>query len=198
MPPRPLPDAMQLAALGSVLCLYRDDDAPTVHGWWAAAHADVHACVDASGAREWVSVHGAPANGLPSSPAARHDRMRLYLLPDTDFLAWERMTATLAPATERDHSAAPLHARLFTRLAASVRRMRWRALPLRLLAQPQSHADRWRLTALPAALSPLGHRVATHIARCEGADFLSCPDPERSPAVLLDAFETPAPFPVHT
>lgn len=168
--PRRLPDAAQLAALGSVLCLYRYDDTPPVR-WWAAGRARVHACVDATGAREWVSVHGASGHDARArEDDADDDRLRFYLLPDTDFLAWERMTATLASAaTQRAAAVQSLHARLLTRVAARVRRARWQALPLRLQAQPG--AGGWRLTALPVDLSPLGRRVAETIARCEGAEW---------------------------
>ena len=188
--PRRLPDAGQLAALGSVLCLYRYDDTPPAR-WWAAGRALMHACVDATGAREWVSVHGASGHDARAGQdGADDDRLRFYLLPDTDFLAWERMTATLASATTQRAAVQSLHARMLARVAA---RARWQALPLRLQAQPG--ASGWRLTALPVDLSTLGRRVAETIACCEGAEWLRGrssndhgagseearrPDPERS------------------
>jgi len=190
--PRRLPDAAQLAALGSVLCLYRRLDAPLAR-WRCAGHAEAHACVDAGGAREWISVHDAvqacgsvDAGGgdrrCARAPDEDDDRLRLYLLPDTDFLAWERMVAALDAAPESiatarattacATTAASLHARLLARIACSARRTRWLAMPLRLHVEPD--AQGWRLTAIPAALSPLGRRVACCIARSEGAEPVGC------------------------
>ena len=171
---RQLPDAMQLTALGSVLCLYRHDMSALAPGH-AAVQAHVHARVDARGACEWLGFRDADPRptGCADDRAGRRDedeeRLRLYLLPDTDFLAWERMTAALpvVPERPREATSRSLHLRLLGRMTARCPAARWQAMALRLITRPEIAGP--HLVAIPAALSPLGRRVADRIARDEGA-----------------------------
>src|SRR5690606_13289891 len=88
--PRPMrlpvawPAPLQLAALGPVLCLHRADGSELA-GWQQAVK--VHAChgVDSEGVHE----------SLCFSDAQGRCAWRLYLLPDSDFLAWDRLLAAL-------------------------------------------------------------------------------------------------------
>ena len=160
----PLPRPSQLAALGTVLCLYRAQSGGELSGWAQAACAERGGGVDSDGFREHLLFHD--HDGRPC--------WRLYLLPDSDFLAWERLAATL-----------PIHAgvvredgigeRLWSRLAARLRGERWEASVLRLHALRCSPGFGWSaeppvLAASLVTPSPLGAAAARRIARAEGAE----------------------------
>ena len=85
------PTPAQLATLGTVLCLYRADG-NELGGWRQAVR--VHACqgVDSEGLRESLCFLDARGRCV----------WRLYLLPDSDFLAWDRLVAALPPVQVTD------------------------------------------------------------------------------------------------
>ncbi|MCS4236375.1 Hemin transport protein [Stenotrophomonas sp. BIGb0135] len=151
--PGRLPTARQLASLGTVLCLYRPDSSE-LGGWKHAVSA--HACqgMDSEGIRE--SLCFADARGRCC--------WRLYLLPDSDFLAWDRLVSAF-PARPEPVNDGGVAERLWRRLATRLGAEPWRMCALRLHA-----GDGQGLSASLAALSSLGASAARRIAHVEGAD----------------------------
>lgn len=149
-----LPLPRQLAALGAVLCLYRPGDGE-LGGWRHAV--SVHACqgVDSDGIHESICF----------LDAQQQCRWRLYLLPDSDFLAWDRLVSGL-PARLPPGPDAGVAERLWRRLASRLGGQGWRMCALRLLATD----DGGGLAASLVSLSSLGAATARHIARHEGAE----------------------------
>lgn len=148
------PAARQLAALGTVLCLYRADS-NELAGWQDAVAA--HACqgLDSEGVREslcFTDVRGRCC-------------WRLYLLPDSDFLAWDRLVAGLAVRSAADDDAS-VGERLWRRLAGSLGGQRWRMCAVQLHAVDQGSG----LAVSLAPLSSLGCATARRIARLESAE----------------------------
>ena len=80
-----LPHPQQLAALGAVLCLYRMQRGGELSGWQQAQSASCEHVLDSEGLRESVRFHDRDGRCC----------WQLFLLPDTDFLAWEQMAAQL-------------------------------------------------------------------------------------------------------
>lgn len=151
--PSRLPTARQLASLGTVLCLYRTDSSE-LGGWKHAVSA--HACqgMDSEGIRE--SLCFADARGRCC--------WRLYLLPDSDFLAWDRLVSAF-PARPEPANEGSVAERLWRRLATRLGGEPWRMCALRLhVGEAQS------LAASLASLSGPGAAAARRIARVEGAD----------------------------
>lgn len=148
------PAPAQLAALGTVLCLYRADSSE-LGGWRQAVSA--HACqgVDSEGLRESVCFTDARGRCC----------WRLYLLPDSDFLAWDRLAAQL-PARPPGGEDGSVGERLWRRLAGHLGGQRWRVCALRLHAVDGGDG----LAASLAPLSSLGAATARRIARLEGAE----------------------------
>ena len=148
------PSASELAALGTVLCLYRADS-NELAGWQQAVAA--HACqgLDSEGVRE----------SLCFTDARGRCCWRLYLLPDSDFLAWDRLVSGLAvrPVGSED---ATVGERLWRRLAGSLGGQRWRMCAVQLHAVEQGNG----LAASLAPLSSLGSAAARRISRLESAD----------------------------
>lgn len=151
--PGALPSPAQLASLGTVLCLYRPHSSE-LGGWKQAVSA--HACqgMDSEGIRE--SLCFADARGRCC--------WRLYLLPDSDFLAWDRLVSAY-PARPEPANDGGVAERLWRRLAARLGGDPWRMCALRLHA-----GDGQGLAASLASLSSLGANAARRIARVEGAD----------------------------
>lgn len=83
----PLPSG--LSALDAVLCLYRAQQGGELAGWSQAVHACTCSGLDSEGLREQVVFFDRDGRCC----------WRLCLLPDTDFLAWEEMSARLPAAT---------------------------------------------------------------------------------------------------
>ena len=79
----PLPHPHELAALGAVLCLYRIQAGSELDGWSQAVRVSSDSALDSDGLCE--SLQFIDRDGLCC--------WRLYLLPDTDFLAWEHLLA---------------------------------------------------------------------------------------------------------
>ncbi len=153
-----LPRAQQLAALGTVLCLYRHQDGGELSGWARAVRVESRAGVDSDGLRESLAFFDQEGRCC----------WRLYLLPDSDFVAWDRLLALL-PSREEAEAATGVGERLWRRLAGRLLGGQWQACVLRLHVVP-AEVRRPVLAASPAAVSPLGAATAQRIARAEGAE----------------------------
>jgi hypothetical protein len=156
--PHVLPHPQQLAALGTVLCLYRLQHGSELTGWAQAAYAEATVGVDSDGLRESVRFFDGEGRCC----------WRLYLLPDSDFLGWDRMTTSLPrmqDSTENENVAE----RLWRRLAGRLRGGHWRACAVRLYAPTQAGTSPV-LAASLATVSPLGAATARRIADAEGAE----------------------------
>ena len=153
-----LPRAQQLAALGTVLCLYRPQQGGELSGWAHAVRVESRTGVESDGLRESLVFFDAEGRCC----------WRLYLLPDSDFLSWDRLLASL-PCRDEVEAAIGVGERLWRRLAGRLRGEQWQACILRLHAVPAAMV-RPVLAASLAAVSPLGAATAQRIAQIEGAD----------------------------
>jgi hypothetical protein len=151
-----LPAPERLAAVATVLCVYPRRHRDALDGWLAADRAERVSRQDGEDVRE----------ALLFRDVAGRACWRLYLLPDSDFLAWDDAAADL-----------PVHRGAESRggVWASLRRRwlrRWRGrwcaqvLRLQVLRDAAGHCV---LLADGAELSPLGHAHARRIAAGEGA-----------------------------
>lgn len=153
-----LPRAQQLAALGVVLCLYRHQEGSELSGWARAVRVESRAGLDSDGLRESLAFF---------DPEGRCC-WRLYLLPDSDFVAWDRLLASL-PSCGEAEAATGLGERLWRRMAGRLLGGQWQASLLRLHVVP-AQVSRPLLAASPAVVSQLGAATAQRIARAEGAE----------------------------
>src|SRR5690606_22766080 len=157
-----LPRAGELAALGAVLCLSRARPGSELSGWAQAARAEVASGCDSNGPCEalWMFDHDGRCC------------WRLYLLPDSDFLAWDSPAARL-PVHHQPRTGG-VGERLWTRLAGCLRGERWHAVPLRLHARSGgpgfSRCGDTGLSATWPVLSAAGQAAARRIARIEGVE----------------------------
>ncbi|HEY5972346.1 MAG TPA: Hemin transport protein [Pseudoxanthomonas sp.] len=156
--PQALPQPRQLAALGTVLCLYRPQHGGELSGWARAVRAESHTDVDSDGLRE----------SLAFFDDGGYCCWRLYLLPDSDFLAWDHLLASLRPSDDKD-AASGVGERLWRRLAGRLLGGQWQVCELRLHAVPAAIAQPV-LAASLAAVSPLGVATARRIAQAESAE----------------------------
>lgn len=161
-----LPQPQQLAALGTVLCLYRSQDLPALAGWTRATGAQWSAGIDSDGLRENLWFHDSDG-GLC---------WRLYLLPDSDFMAWDQLSLALPTRVEHDVDGG-LCNRLWRRMADHVRGDIWHACVLQLHAL---HG----VAGIPTAAQPVlaaslvrpsavGMAVARRIASAAGVSATS-------------------------
>jgi hypothetical protein len=160
---RRLPTTAQLAALGAVLCLHRARAADPVAGWSRAWRMQVHHAVDGDGLQE--SLQAFDADGACD--------WQLHLLPDSDFLAWERLTAGLPGVShDLDDAHAGVGERLWQALARRLRGDAWRASVVRFEPSPGAHMDARH--AYPAArlasISATGADAVRRITRAHGID----------------------------
>ena len=153
-----LPEPRQLAALGAVLCLSRARFGHPLAGWTPAVRAEVACNCDSDGLRESLSFLDRAGDCC----------WRLYLLPDSDFLAWD-LLATQFPAHCEEAVAQGVADRLWRRLAGRLGGNGWRVCVLRLHVLAQTRAAP-TLAASPAPVSALGVAAARRIARQEGAE----------------------------
>lgn len=158
-----LPQPRQLAALGAVLCLYRVQQGAALAGWMRAVRAESSAGLDSDGLRESLWFHDSDGRNC----------WRLYLLPDSDFLAWQQLSQTLPMRVEQD-SGSGLCQRLWRRVADHLRGDSWCACVLRLHAlhvmAGVGTASQPLLAASLVPLSELGTAAVGRIARAEGVD----------------------------
>jgi hypothetical protein len=153
-----LPRAQQLAALGTVLCLYRSEQGGELSGWAHAVRVESRTGVDSDGLRESLVFFDAEGRCC----------WRLYLLPDSDFLAWDRLLASL-PCRDEVEATIGVGERLWRRLAGRLRGGQWQVCILKLHAVAATVAQPV-LAASLAPVSPLGAATAQRIAQAEGAD----------------------------
>ncbi|WP_425480458.1 Hemin transport protein [Luteimonas viscosa] len=157
-----LPSPQQLARVGTVLCLYRQQPGGELAGWSQAVRVEAGVELDSDVACEHLLFYD----------GSERCCWRLYLLPDSDFLAWERLAARL-PVRAEPASAGGLGERLLRRLSGPLGG-RWAGSVLRLHAlrcgTGETPATRAVLSASLAPVSPLGAVVAHRIAQRQGAD----------------------------
>lgn len=154
------PTAAQVAALGPVLCLYRTQQGSELAGWQQAVRVQAHAGLDSDGLDERLLFFDAQGRCC----------WRLCLLPDSDFVAWDRLVASLPKGC--DEGTAGLADRLWQRLAGRLLGGQWRACALQLHAVPQP-ASLPVLAASLSLMSALGVATARRIAHAEGAELES-------------------------
>ncbi|MGH8082996.1 MAG: Hemin transport protein [Lysobacter sp.] len=151
-----LPAPERLAAVATVLCVYPKRHRDALDGWLAADRAERVVRQDGDSTCE----------ALWFRDAAGRACWRLYLLPDSDFLAWDDAAADLPAHRGREARVgvwANLRRRWLRRLSG-----RWCAQVLRLQVL-RDDAGHCVLLADGAELSPLGHAHARRIAAGEGA-----------------------------
>ncbi len=156
-PRRSLPSATELAALGTVLCVFSRRYGGELGGWIRATSAEVRCGIDSDGWHECLQFRDRNGDGC----------WRLYLLPDSDFLAWERLQARLPVFEAQPAAGEAVSSRLWRRLSARVGGEAWQSSVIRLhaLRHPQA-----LLAASPAPISPLGADMLQRLARIEGLD----------------------------
>ncbi len=150
-----LPHPGQLAAVGTMLCLYRPALGNELEGWAHAVAVAAMLHVDSDGVRESLCFFDRDGRCC----------WRLCLLPDSDFLAWDRLLAQLPAVTTEAESG--VGERLWRRLAGRLRGESWRLSALRLHA---AGGIGLQLAGSQATVSPLGATVARRIARDEGIE----------------------------
>ena len=140
-----------LSDVGPLLCLYPSNSGE-LGGWQSARGVCAETCVDANGVRE----------SLRFLDDAGRSCLRLFLLPDSDYSAWESLRARLpcvaSEARLRVCAACTLH-----RLCTGERS--WKASLLRIApgASERSATLGW------ASVSEVGRGIARRIALAEGA-----------------------------
>ncbi len=152
-----LPRAQQLAALGKVLCLFRAQHGSELSGWTQAVRVESRTGVDSDGLRE----------SLVFFDEEGHCCWRLYLLPDSDFLAWDRLIASL-PCRDEVEAPVGVGERLWRRLAGRLRGEQWQTRIVQLHAVSAAVAPPVLVASL-VSVSPLGAATAQRIAQAEGA-----------------------------
>ena len=174
-----LPTPGALAALGTVLCVYRsrcgDGRGGELGGWQQAVRAEAWCGIDSDGWQECLQFRDRDGDCC----------WRLYLLPDSDFLAWDRLQQAL-PRVEAPHAGCRdcgpgrddgVAGRLWRRLSLHLYGERWQLSALRLHALPSScGAPATTLAASLATLSPLGVEMLQRVARRESIDLGACAD----------------------
>lgn len=121
-----------------------------------------HTAVTSQGPREWLSFHDAGGNV----------GAKLFLLPDTDYLAWDELTATARLEPIREETPAWQAHAAFLRGALARIGGAWRAS----VVQFETGRLPWLRTLdvrAPLRLSLIGLELARAIARSEGADLAS-------------------------
>lgn len=154
-----LPQPQQLASLGTVLCLYRPQHGSELSGWAQAVRVESRAGVDSDGLRETLVFFDSKGECC----------WRLCLLPDSDFLAWDRLLASL-PCSDMAQASSGIAERLWKRLAGRLLGGQWHACVVQLHALPSNAARRPVLAASQAPISTLGATTARRIAQGEGAE----------------------------
>ncbi len=158
-----LPSAAGLASLGTVLCVYRSRYGGELGGWAHAVSAESWCGIDSDGWHECLQFRDRNS----------HCCWRLYLLPDSDFLAWEQIQSRLPVIESWRPSAGTVSSRLWHRLSTCVDGDRWQSSVVRLHALRHPHAS---LAVSPAPVSRLGAEMVQRVARIEGLDILESVD----------------------
>lgn len=153
-----LPQPWQLAALDCVLCLYPAAGSGVLGGWRRATRMQLQCGVDNQGIDEALLFLDAQGRCC----------WRLQLLPDGDFLAWDRLCAGvgIAPAESPVRGACERwHRRVLSRLRGEA----WRGAVLRFhaVASDVGHAQ---LAASLAEPSAIGQQLAARLMRSHGIE----------------------------
>ncbi|MDH5822953.1 Hemin transport protein [Luteimonas sp. RD2P54] len=154
-----LPRPRELAALGTVACLYPAQPGGELAGWCRAHRAVARSVMDSDGLQASLDFHDGGGGCC----------WRLFLLPDSDFLAWERLASRLPAAAPP--AAAGIADRLWRGLAGRLGTPRWQCSVLRLdVSNPgPGFAGHALLSASLATVSDLGAAMAERIARQHAA-----------------------------
>lgn len=146
-----------LAALGPLLCLYRADDPHALWGWsWAKS---VQACIK-------INSDG-PREALTFFDDAKRACWQLYLLPDSDYLSWDRVLSCVH--CELDTSKNSWLQKVPTApVSRAIGNPIWRACALRFFAVPSLNNEPC-LALADVSLSSAGRKAAEAIAKSEGA-----------------------------
>lgn len=159
-----LPSAAELAALGTVLCVYTRRYGGELGGWTQAVSAELCCGIDSDGWHECLQFRDRTGACC----------WRLYLLPESDFLAWDCLQSRLPAADVRQLLATPctdgVANRLWRRLSARVDAEQWQSSVVRLHALRH---PRHVLAASPATVSPLGAEMLLRVARIEGLEAIA-------------------------
>ena len=140
LPAPGMPHPGQLAALGIVLCLYRPALGPELEGWRRARQIAACQQLDSDGLHERLEFFDAHGQCC----------WQLCLLPDSDFLAWDRLLSGVPAASEAP--GAGVAERLWRRLACRLRGDAWQGAVLRLRAAGPLGMTLAAQTATPSAL----------------------------------------------
>jgi hypothetical protein len=157
-----LPAPERLAAVATVLCLYPRRHRDALAGWMGSVGAQRCVGEDAQAGRESILFRDAQGRAC----------WRLYLLPDSDFLAWDLAVGAL-PQHRHERAGGR-----FVRACRGLRRRLgggWNAQVLRLQLAHDA-AGRRILVADSATPSALGLEHARRIAAAEGALLRTGPD----------------------
>jgi hypothetical protein len=153
-----LPSAEELAALGAVLCVFRSRYGGELGGWAQSVSAGVRSGIDSDGWHECMQFRDRAGDCC----------WRLYLLPDTDFFAWEHIQSRLPTIESWDSPIETVASRLWHRLSNRIDGDRWQCSVVRLHAL---HHPRPSLAASLAPVSQLGADMVRRVARIEGLDL---------------------------
>ena len=146
-----------LAALGPLLCLYRTDDSHALCGWSCAQ--SVQACIKIS--------NDGPREALTFFDEARRACWQLYLLPDSDYLSWDRVLSCVRCELDTTRSSW-LKKMDAVPILRAIGNPIWRACALSFYAV--SNLQNQRCLALAEVnLSNAGRKAAEAIAKSEGA-----------------------------
>lgn len=149
-----MPAVSALAALGPVLCMHRAEHGNELAGWSRAVHAESRVRMDSEDVIE--SLHFFDAAGGCC--------WRLYLLPESDFLAWDRLQSRLPGCCDHELRSG-IAERLWQRLAGTLRGGSWHLSTVRLhVVREGTQAC---LAASAASPSMPGIERARRIARIE-------------------------------
>lgn len=157
-----MPSVAGLASLGTVLCVYRSRYGGELGGWAQAVSAESWCGIDSDGWHECLQFRDRSGQCC----------WRLYLLPDSDFFAWEQLTAQLPRGETQPSPGDGIATRLWRRMASRVGGERWLVSVLRLHTMPQTSLSA-PMPVLAASLAPVsefGADVVRRIARIEGID----------------------------
>lgn len=155
-----LPAPGRLAALGPVLCLHRAWSGGQLGGWARAVRAESAVEMDSDGVYEFLCFQD----------DAGRCCWQLYLLPETDFFAWEWLASRLPARVPRPRPR-DVAARLWSQLACGLRGEHWHAGAVRLHTLHVGPGTGVPvLAASPADLSAPGRTTARRILRARGID----------------------------
>ncbi len=158
-----LPGPDQLAALGAVLCLYRGPAGSELTGWSQVRAVRCESRLDSDGLCEalcFIDQDGRPC-------------WKLYLLPDTDFLAWDWLGVGMSAECCEE---AGIAERLWRRLSRHLLGPQWRANVLRfhVIHEVRGDAVVSRLLASQPPCLPVARKVRGGSSAAKGWSAKPC------------------------